>query len=105
MRVWKALTCLPDYDTDIKGRVLLDLMNEPDGVEIAWGSNELSPYSPLEDYYLGAMDAIHKHSPAEAVFMIEVGFVQGAAGLITLRDFTFVTLKLSRCKLVRGSMV
>lgn len=54
-------------------------MNEPDGVEIAWGSDELSPYAPLEDYYLGVMDVIHKHSPADAMFVIEVGFCAGCS--------------------------
>lgn len=70
LRVWKSLTCLPNYDKDIQGRVLVDLMNEPDGVDVFWGGSDAHP--PLEDYYLGTMDAINKDSPGQALFMIEV---------------------------------
>lgn len=30
-RLWGGLSCLPNWGTDLKGRVLLDLLNEPGG--------------------------------------------------------------------------
>lgn len=29
-KVWEAVACLPNFDSDIKGRLLVDLANEPD---------------------------------------------------------------------------
>jgi hypothetical protein len=28
--LWSAFTCLPNFSSDLKGRVFLDLLNEPD---------------------------------------------------------------------------
>lgn len=68
--MWKALTCLPNYDKDIKGRVLLDLLNEPDGVDLTWSGNDIRP--PLTGYLLTVMDAIDKHTPNQAVYIVQV---------------------------------
>jgi hypothetical protein len=73
LRVWKALTCLPNYEKDIKGRVLLDLLNEPDGVDLTWSGSDVRP--PLTGYLLTVMDAIDKHSPNQAVYIVQVGVV------------------------------
>lgn len=29
-KVWEAMACLPNFESDIKGRLLVDLSNEPD---------------------------------------------------------------------------
>lgn len=29
-KVWEAVACLPNFESDIKGRLLVDLSNEPD---------------------------------------------------------------------------
>jgi hypothetical protein len=29
-RVWRTLACLPSFGSDIKGRVFIDILNEPD---------------------------------------------------------------------------
>lgn len=29
-KVWEAVACLPNFESDIKGRLLVDLANEPD---------------------------------------------------------------------------
>jgi hypothetical protein len=62
--------CLPNYDRDIKGRVLLDLLNEPDGVDLTWSGNDIRP--PLTNYLLTVMDAIDKHTPNQAVYLLQV---------------------------------
>jgi hypothetical protein len=28
--LWSAFTCLPNFSSDLKGRIFLDLLNEPD---------------------------------------------------------------------------
>eukprot|EP00882_Tetradesmus_deserticola_P020519 GHRQ01022168.1.p1 GENE.GHRQ01022168.1~~GHRQ01022168.1.p1 ORF type:complete len:446 (+),score=144.07 GHRQ01022168.1:920-2257(+) len=71
LRVWKALTCLPNYEKDIKGRMLLDLLNEPDGVGLTWGGSTDSP--PLTGYLLTAMDAIDMQSPNQALYIVQGG--------------------------------
>jgi len=30
LTTWSNITCLPNFATDVKGRVILDLLNEPD---------------------------------------------------------------------------
>ncbi len=32
--LWKAITALPSFASDLAGRVFLDLINEPDGINI-----------------------------------------------------------------------
>jgi hypothetical protein len=29
-KVWEAVACLPNFESDLKGRLLVDLANEPD---------------------------------------------------------------------------
>jgi hypothetical protein len=39
MYTWATITCLPNFASDIRGRILLDLLNEPDragGVGLGW---------------------------------------------------------------------
>jgi len=35
--LWRRVACLPNYEADLRGRLLLDLMNEPDALGLAWG--------------------------------------------------------------------
>lgn len=70
-RLWTSLTCLPNWESGLRGRVFLDLLNEPDALQITWdGSASTKP--PLSKYYLGVMDAINCQSPGEALFFIQV---------------------------------
>lgn len=39
MYTWATITCLPNFASDIRGRILLDLLNEPNkagGVGLGW---------------------------------------------------------------------
>ena len=88
-RVHAALSCLPNYATDLAGRVFHDLLNEPDEAGLGWAGGEGKggggagggkPMAPLGDYYLQTMDAIDAFSPGEAMFFIQGGG-QTALGL------------------------
>lgn len=35
-KVWEAVACLPNFSTDLKGRLLVDLANEPDSQWQGW---------------------------------------------------------------------
>lgn len=35
-KVWEAVACLPNFESDIKGRLLVDLSNEPDSQWQGW---------------------------------------------------------------------
>jgi hypothetical protein len=34
--VWRAITGLPNYSSDLRGRVMVDIMNEPDSQGLMW---------------------------------------------------------------------
>jgi hypothetical protein len=50
--VWQAVRCLPDFASDVQGRVILNLVNEPDG------TGSLATWAKLAPMYVSAMDAI-----------------------------------------------
>jgi hypothetical protein len=35
-KVWEAVACLPNFSSDLKGRLLVDLANEPDSQWQGW---------------------------------------------------------------------
>lgn len=46
-KVWEAVACLPNFESDIKGRLLVDLSNEPDSqwqVRLDWGRLQPPPW-------------------------------------------------------------
>jgi hypothetical protein len=72
LRVYKSLQCMPNWETDLKGRVFLDLLNEPDALEITWDGSH-SSRAPLSEYYLTVLQAIYDQSPRdETLFFIQV---------------------------------
>lgn len=68
-----SIKCLPNYSTQLQGRIFLDLLNEPDGMEIMWGGG--TRQAPLEDYYFAVIEAIDSRSPGQALFLIQVGIL------------------------------
>lgn len=74
LKLWTGLTCLPNWGKELQGRVFLDLMNEPDGVNITWAHGAQGNSSTnLGDYYLSAMDAINKQSKGQdPIYFIQV---------------------------------
>lgn len=72
--LWHAITCLPNYHSDLKGRLLLDLLNEPDEYNLGWaGGRQGRKFKPQGDYLLAAMDAMEEIFPGEAIFLIQGG--------------------------------
>jgi len=83
--VWRAVTCLPNFQSDLKGRVFLDLLNEPDSIGQRWeratpggGRGEAAG---LTELYLGAMDAIWRTAPGAPIFFVEGGGQTGLRGV------------------------
>lgn len=36
MYTWATIACLPNFASDIRGRLILDLVNEPDKLGLTW---------------------------------------------------------------------
>lgn len=72
--LWTAITCLPNYLSDLKGRLLLDLLNEPDEYNLGWsGGRQNRRFKPQGQYLLSAMDMIESSSPGEPIFLVQGG--------------------------------
>jgi hypothetical protein len=65
--LWTRITRMPNFNTQLKGRVILDIMNEPDSMNIGWQSYGNIPGA--KDLYLGTMDRLYKKG--NPLFMIE----------------------------------
>lgn len=75
LRLWRALTALPSWEEELKGRVFLDLINEPDEHKIGWDGplpgGQRS--AALSEYYLGLMDALYQEGgPDSTLLFIQV---------------------------------
>jgi hypothetical protein len=79
LKLWLALSCGPEHAPQLAGRVLLDLMNEPDGAGITWDGGASGTRKPLGDYYLAAMDAITQQAGkgGAPLFLIQVRVTGG----------------------------
>lgn len=76
LQLWRALTALPDWETALRGRVWLDVFNEPDEHKLGYdgplaGSRHTAS---LSDYLLAVMDAINTESPTpdSTLFFLQV---------------------------------
>jgi hypothetical protein len=67
--LWKAVACLPNFNSDIAGRVLIDVMNEPDSMGIRWEASGDRPGA--EQLYLATADALYRITPNKMLFMFE----------------------------------
>jgi hypothetical protein len=69
LALWKQVTCLPNFDSDLAGRVLVDVMNEPDSMNIRWEPQGDRPGA--EQLYLATADALWAATPNKVLFMFE----------------------------------
>jgi hypothetical protein len=76
VRGWSRLAGALNRDPSIRGRVIFDILNEPDQFGVRWEGSNRKP--ALKDLYLRAMDAIEAVAP-NAIFAIE-GTGQGNLG-------------------------
>lgn len=71
--LWSYMMALPNFEDDIRGRVFLELFNEPDHEGISWDAGGLKRDDPtlpsLTSLYLTTMDAIAAIDPT-AIFML-----------------------------------
>lgn len=61
--LWTRITNLPDYYTKIAGRILIDIMNEPDSMSLSWPRTA--------ELYLRTMDALYPIGNRTAFFLVE----------------------------------
>eukprot|EP00877_Chromochloris_zofingiensis_P000949 jgi/Chrzof1/10855/Cz05g14190.t1 len=67
--LWKKVAALPNFKTDIANRVFVDVMNEPDSMNIKWESSGGLPGA--HELYLSVMDALYAVTPDDVLFMVE----------------------------------
>ena len=67
--LWKKVACLPNFDQDLAGRIFVDVMNEPDSMQITWEAKNGRPGA--HQLYLGVADALWDITPRDVMFMFE----------------------------------
>jgi hypothetical protein len=77
--LWRKVMCLPNFDTEIAGRVLVDVMNEPDSMGIRWEAQGDRPGA--QQLYLGTADALWAATPNGGVRFMFEGTGQNGFGL------------------------
>jgi hypothetical protein len=79
--LWKQVSCLPNFQRDLANRVFVDVMNEPDSMNIRWEARDGRPGA--QQLYLGTADALWALTPNKVLFMFEgAGFA--SAGMVEL---------------------
>lgn len=67
--LWKKVSCLPNFQADIANRVFIDVMNEPDSMNIVWEPSSGRPGA--HQLYLGTADALWQLTPDKVMFFME----------------------------------
>lgn len=65
------VSCLPNFQRDLANRVFVDVINEPDSMQISWEPNGDRPGA--HQLYLGTADALWQLTPDAVMFMFEGG--------------------------------
>lgn len=76
--LWRMVACAPNFSTDMRNRVFVDPMNEPDSMEIRWEPAGNKPGA--RQLYLGLADRLWQLTPNGVLFMFE-GTGQNMFGL------------------------
>lgn len=70
---WRVLMSrvlgLPNFASDIKDRIFVDVMNEPDSMGMGWEPYNGKPGA--RELYLSTMDALHQLSPNGWLYLVE----------------------------------
>lgn len=72
------VSCLPNFQRDLASRVFIDVMNEPDSMNIKWEPDSNKPGA--HQLYLGTADALWQLTPDAVLFFFE-GTGQNMFGL------------------------
>lgn len=65
------VSCLPNFQRDLANRVFVDVMNEPDSMQIRWEGSGSRPGA--HQLYLGTADTLWQMTPDAVMFMFEGG--------------------------------
>lgn len=86
------VSCLPNFQRDLANRVFIDVMNEPDSMQISWEPNGNKPGA--HQLYLGTADALWQLTPDMVMFMFE-----GARGHVCMHVWLYCStlLRLTAC--------
>ena len=71
--LWSKIAALPNFESDLKNRIFVDVMNEPDSMDLKWESHNNHPGA--HQLYLQTADALHSISPDGVLFMFEGQYV------------------------------
>lgn len=63
------MSCLPNFQRDLANRVFVDIMNEPDSMQIKWEADGAKPGA--HQLYLGTADALWDLTPDAVMFFFE----------------------------------
>jgi aryl-phospho-beta-D-glucosidase BglC (GH1 family) len=77
-RLWAKTACLSNFQSDLQNRVFVDVMNEPDSMQIRWEPEGGRPGA--RELYLETADALWEMTPNKVLFMFE-GTGQNMFGL------------------------
>lgn len=67
--LWKKFSCLPNFQRDLANRIFIDVMNEPDSMNIKWEAQDGRPGA--QQLYLGVADALWALTPGKVMFFFE----------------------------------
>ena len=69
VKLWSAVSCLPNFDSDLKGRIFIDLMNEPDSMGMGWERRGDKPGTT--ELFLTTMDRMWQANADGLMFFVE----------------------------------
>lgn len=69
IKLWQQVSCLPRFHSDLANRIFVDVMNEPDSMNIMWEPSNGRPGA--HQLYLGTADALWRMTPNKMLFMFE----------------------------------
>jgi hypothetical protein len=67
--LWRRVTCLPNFSSDMSNRIFIDVMNEPDSMNIVWEPRDGKPGA--RELFLATADALWDMTPNQVLFMFE----------------------------------
>lgn len=70
-RLWDQVVSMPEWKNNLRGRVLVTLMNEPDGNNMTWHAQPGK--SGLTEMLIAAMDKIEGRAPHSTLYFIAGG--------------------------------
>jgi hypothetical protein len=80
LRCVLQVSCLPNFQRDLANRVFVDVMNEPDSMQIRWEGSSARPGA--HQLYLNTADTLWQMTPDAVMFMFEGEWMAVCAWLV-----------------------